>query len=113
LVDAVSAERLLECDHDFLVLVCTLTIGCDGLFEPDFPPFAIKAAPPPQYRVWWEVVESCSGRLAPFSAVNWYRIPVGSGLSIDGKSAAGAWFVSGNRIAIGDGWRVGITRPAR
>ena len=59
--------------------------------------------PPPQYRVWWEVVEACSGRRAPFDAVAWFKVPVGE-LVVRGETAAGAWFVFGNRIAIVDAW---------
>jgi len=84
---------------------CLATTACSDLFEPDFPPFAVEAQPPLQYRVWWEVVESCSGRTAPFSAVSWYRAPIGSGLQVKGESAAGVWFESGNRIVIADGWK--------
>jgi hypothetical protein len=80
------------------------TTACQGLFDPDFPPAAIPISPPPQYRVWWEVVESCSGRRTAFDAVTWFRVPVGH-LTVRGESAAGAWFVSGNRIALADGWK--------
>ena len=51
------------------------------------------------------MVESCSGHTAAFDAVRWYRVPIGQGLTVDGQSAAGAWFASENSIAIGDGWR--------
>lgn len=89
----------------FSVALCAATVTCSGLFEPDFPHNAVLTPPPPQYRVWWEVVESCSRRTAPFDAVRWYRVPVGEGLTVRGESAAGAWFVQENSIAIGDGWR--------
>lgn len=85
-----------------VLAVCLATTACDGLFEPDFPSAAVAVQPPAQYRVWWEVVESCSGQTAPFDAVTWYRIPVGH-LYVQGESAAGAWFVSENRIVIRDG----------
>jgi hypothetical protein len=51
------------------------------------------------------VVESCSGHTTDFDAVRWYRVPIGAGLTVDGASAAGAWFADENSIAIGDGWR--------
>jgi hypothetical protein len=88
-----------------ILVGCLAAIGCRDVFEPEFPPSAVAVPAPPEYRVWWEVVESCSGRTAPFNTVTWYRAPIGSGLSVNGESAAGAWFVSGNRIVIGDGWK--------
>jgi len=86
-----------------LVLFLAAT-ACEGLFEPEFPPMALTLEPPPEYRVWWEVVESCSGRKASFDAVSWFRVPAGH-LEVRGESALGAWFVSGNRIALADGFR--------
>jgi hypothetical protein len=91
----------------FLLLPLALcaTASCTAVFEPEFPPNAVLVTPPPQYRVWWEVVESCSGHTRSFDAVRWYRVPLGAGLTVDGKSAGGAWFADENSIAIGDGWR--------
>ena len=85
--------------------LCGVTAACSDVFEPLFPPNAVRVTPPPQYRVWWEVVERCSGYSADFAAVTWHRVPIGEGLTVRGESAAGAWFASGNAIAIGDGWR--------
>lgn len=53
--------------------------------------------PPPQFRVWWEVLESCSGRRGRFDDVGWFQAPE---ISIRGGSAFGAWFPAGNRIAL-------------
>lgn len=85
--------------------LCAVTATCTGVFEPEFPPNAVLVTPPPQYRIWWEVVESCSGVTRSFDAVSWYRVPIGQGLTVRGESAAGAWFAEENSIAIGDGWR--------
>ena len=87
------------------IVVCSLVAtACEGVFEPVFPPAAIAFTPPPEYRVWWEVVESCSGRQASYDAVGWFRVP-GFHLAVKGESAAGVWFASSNRIALADGWR--------
>jgi len=85
--------------------LCLATVACSDVFEPEFPPNAVLIPAPAQYRVWWEVVESCSGHTRDFDAVRWYRVPIGQGLTLDGESAAGAWFATENSIAIGDGWR--------
>ena len=89
----------------YALSLCLGTAACSDVFEPEFPPNAVLIPSPPQYRVWWEVVESCSGHTADFNAVRWYRVPIGEGLTVDGESAAGAWFAAENSIAIGDGWR--------
>ena len=86
--------------------LCLATAACSDVFDPEFPPNAVLTPPPPQYRVWWEVVESCSGLTRDFDAVRWYRVPIGQGLTVDGQSAAGAWFAAENSIAIGDGWKM-------
>jgi hypothetical protein len=88
-----------------LLALCAATTTCRGIFEPGFPMSAVRIPPPPQYRVWWEVVEKCSGHTRSFDGVSWYRVPIGEGITLDGETAAGAWFASGNRIAIGDGWK--------
>jgi hypothetical protein len=82
-----------------------VTSGCSDVFEPEFPPNAVLVQPRPEYRIWWEVVESCSGHTRDFDAVRWYRVPIGEGLNVSGENAAGAWFADENSIAIGDGWR--------
>jgi hypothetical protein len=85
--------------------LCLATVACADVFEPEFPPNAVLVTPPVQYRIWWEMIESCSGHTASFDAVRWYRVPIGEGLRVQGESAAGAWFAAENAIAIGDGWR--------
>lgn len=45
-------------------------------------------------------MERCSGRTATLPDVSWYRTVAGAPLIINGKSGAGAWFRSGNRIAL-------------
>ena len=88
-----------------VIVVCSLVVtACEGVFEPLFPPAAVAFTPPPRYRIWWDVVESCSGRKASYDAVGWFRVP-GYHLAVKGEPAAGVWFASSNRIAVADGWR--------
>ena len=55
--------------------------------------------PPPQFRVWWEVVESCSGRRGRFDDVKWFEVAE-EAIVVRGEIANAAWFASGNRIAL-------------
>ena len=89
-----------------LMVACLAATACTVFPGSDFPESARPFVPPPQFRVWWEVVEACSGRRAPFDAVSWFQVPVGE-LAIRGETAAGAWFVFGNRIAIVNTWLTG------
>ena len=86
-----------------VAVLCLVATACRLGLDEDFPESAAPFVPPPQYRTWWEVVESCSGRSAPFEAVSWFKVPVGE-LLVRDKTAAGAWFVFRNRIAIANAW---------
>lgn len=86
------------------VALCIGLASCSLYNDSDFPHAAVQITPPPQYRVWWDVVETCSKYVLPFEAVTWFTVPRGS-LSLNGESAAGVWFSDGNRIVIGEGWR--------
>lgn len=87
----------------FALALCLGIVGCgERIFGVSS---WIQETPSSQYRVWWEVVEGCSGRKAAIEAVSWFRVPAGTGLSIKGETAAGAWFADGNRIAILDPWK--------
>jgi hypothetical protein len=80
------------------ILLCGAA-SCGLEVSSDFPPAAIPFATPQLYRAWWQIVEECSGKRRPLDAVRWYQVRPGE-LSIRGESAAGAWFVSGNRIVL-------------
>ena len=60
---------------------------------------AAPFATPELFRSWWQIVEGCSGKSRPLDAVRWYQVGPGE-LTIRGESAAGAWFVAGNRIVL-------------
>lgn len=80
-----------------VVLCCLALAGCHS--ESDFPLSAVPFAPPAQFRAWWEIVESCSGRRARFDDVKWFQVLSGE-ILVQGESAVGAWFADGNRIAL-------------
>lgn len=57
--------------------------------------------PPAVYRLWWQVVEGCSGVSGDFQAVHFYQDPGESIVHTNGDSANGYWFRDGNRIVVG------------
>jgi hypothetical protein len=81
------------------IVVCFGAAACGLEVTSDFPPTAVPFATPQLFRAWWHLVEECSGKSRPVDAVRWYRVQPGE-LTIRGESAAGAWFVSGNRIVL-------------
>jgi hypothetical protein len=81
------------------LFACLGAAGCALEVTSDFPPTAIAFAAPHLFREWWQIVEGCSGQRRPFDAVKWFQVRPGE-LTIRGESAAGAWFVSGNRIVL-------------
>lgn len=80
-----------------LAVFCLLATGCRLWPDSDFPASAVPMPLPPEFRVWWEALESCSGHRARFDDVRWFQT---SELSIRGETAFGAWFPVGNRIAL-------------
>lgn len=86
-------------------VVVPLAVAACSLYEQsEFPDAAVQITPPPHYRIWWDVVQSCSGFVLPFEAVTWFTVPPG-GLSYRGKSAAGVWFNESNRIVLSQAWQ--------
>lgn len=82
-------------------VLCLTGAACGLEVSSDFPPTAVQFAAPQMFRAWWQVVEGCSARRRPFDTVSWYRVRPGE-LTIRGATAAGAWFVHGNRIVLTD-----------
>lgn len=83
--------------------VCCLALVACGLeVRNDFPWGAVEIPPPPQYRVWWELVERCSGRRARFDGVRWFQVVAGDILVRD-QVASGAWYAARNSIVVQPG----------
>ena len=68
---------------------------------PTFPAGAVEYQAPPVYRLWWNLVESCSGLSGDFSAVRFYDEPGVTIATAGADSANGYWFGDGNRILVG------------
>ncbi len=81
------------------VLLCSGAVSCALDVHSDFPATAVPFATPQLFRAWWQVVEECSEKSRPLDAVRFYQVERGE-LAIRGETAAGAWFVSGNRIVL-------------
>ena len=82
-------------------VICLGGAACGLEVTSDFPPTAVQFAAPQMFRAWWQIVEGCSAKRRPFDAVSWYQVRPGE-LTIRGATAAGAWFVDGNRIVLTD-----------
>lgn len=89
------ARRLLG-----LLAAGAVTLGCGDVVAAPLPPGSEQIAPPPAYRLWWQMVESCSARTAPFERVSWYVIPGAAQLSATQPDVQGEWFPDGNRIVL-------------
>lgn len=70
--------------------------------EPAFPSDAVEFQPPAVYRLWWNLVERCSGKTGDFSAVRFYDVPGKYIVDAAGDSANGYWFSNGDRILVGE-----------
>ena len=81
-------------------LLALFVTGCDSLVGPKFRAgdvIAIEA--PPQFTLWWSLVEQCSGRRGSLPAVHFYRTRTPT-LTVDGKQYAGFWWSDGNRVVL-------------
>jgi hypothetical protein len=88
---AAMSLRLLLAAFGLAVSACAL------YDDSEFPESAVPLGPPAEFRTWWQVVEGCSGRQSSFDEVRWFQA---NDLTIRGEFALGAWFPSGNRIAL-------------
>lgn len=83
-------------------LTLALLTACSFATEPKLPAGAVPFDPPGQYRIWWEIVQECSGRTGDIQAVSWYRVP-GTNMLPQGSNVTGVWFRKGNAIVLADG----------
>ncbi|HEX7938263.1 MAG TPA: hypothetical protein VF483_04675 [Gemmatimonadaceae bacterium] len=89
------------------VIALGAAIGCGDAVQP-LPIDAVELASynvPPQYLMWWQATESCSGLSAQYRDVRWYYIPGASRVDDPHfKDAAAAWYAAQNAIVIASHW---------
>lgn len=59
--------------------------------------------PPPEYQLWWNTTEACSGLRGSLSDVSWFVVPGVEVLPGVDRELNGEWFEQGNRIVIAAG----------
>jgi hypothetical protein len=55
---------------------------------------------PPEYRLWWSMVESCSGLQGSLADVDWFVVPGSTSITVGDGVYSGYWFEQGNRIVL-------------
>lgn len=81
--------------------------------DPPLPRGAVAMAAPPQYGLWWQLTERCSGLSGDLAAISWYTIPRADSF-VDPplrEWVQGDWERARNRIVLAghsrnDGWLV-------
>jgi hypothetical protein len=74
----------------------------DAAAPAPLPPDAREFTPEPVYRDWWQQMERCSGRSAPFDAVRWYVVPGEAPFRVAGipYPVIGYWDQRANHIVL-------------
>lgn len=85
-------------------LIVTLSVAsCDQVVDPDLPSSATSFTPPPAYTLWWKMTEACSGVSGSFADVEWYQVPDGVPLELDGEPVSAYWSAGSNRVTVSSG----------
>lgn len=94
------SRRVVRARSALLLALCLHT-ACRAGTEPPFPSDAVPLDPPPAYRLWWSIVEGCSGVTRDFDAVRFYEEPDHATVTAGSETANAYWFSSGDRIVVG------------
>jgi hypothetical protein len=78
--------------------ILALALACNEVTA--LPPGSRLFVPPPEYRLWWNLTEACSGLHGSFSSVDWYVVPGTTDLPGTHGEYQGEWFAQGNRISL-------------
>jgi hypothetical protein len=79
--------------------VVIVFVACASIEDPSIFAGAEVFTPPAKYHLWWQVVQSCSGKQADISSVEWLVVPGARALS-DGSS--GAWIGATRQIVLAE-----------
>ncbi len=81
-----------------VAIVACLTACNHFTTGPSLPSGSVRMVPPPQYQVWWDMVQECSGFTGSIADVSWYQLP--GAISLPGSLVTGTWYQRGNRILL-------------
>jgi hypothetical protein len=102
-VDSTSRQRAVGvrrgCQRVFGAGMAVSSLAACSLLTAPLPEGAKPFAPPAVYARWWQMTETCSGRLGEFGAIKWYSVP-GSEFLRDGRAASGYYDTRANRIVV-------------
>lgn len=68
----------------------------------DLPADATPFSAPARFRLWWQVVETCSGLSGDFSRVRWYTVPRGT---LGADQAGYTYYSFPPRVLLENGWQ--------
>jgi hypothetical protein len=72
-------------------------LGCGDAVAP-LPAGAVRMDPLPQYQMWWQFTEQCSGLTGDMSTIQWFRVPATGTLNDD--HADGIFYTESRRIVL-------------
>ena len=65
---------------------------------------AVRVVPTAQYIMWWNELETCSGRSGDIHAASFYVLPGDSVVQVGNESYWGYWIEAGDRIVLAGPW---------
>jgi hypothetical protein len=87
----------------WLLTLCLVACAERGI---TYPADAHRFVAPAQYRPWWQVTESCTGRMGRLEDIAWYVVPATSfnALTVEGtRDVQGLYDPTNRRIVIAEG----------
>ena len=81
----------------------SLLSACALATEPPFPSSAVRVVAPPQYALWWNMVETCADRTADMARVSWYSLPGQDSFRVWGTEFRGYTWRDPKRVLLADG----------
>ena len=85
------------------VLVVALAVACGKRITEPLPEIgALEIAPLPQYALWWDLAQSCSGLRRDMSEIRWLTDPSSSRRTIEGgaDTVVGEWYAGTSSIVL-------------
>lgn len=91
--------------RDLTIVACLSAAfagACREIVDPPLPDGTQTFTPPSYYTTWWAMTSACSGVSGDLAAVQWYVVPAGTSLVLDGAQLSGYWSEASNRIVLRD-----------